>query len=173
MSSLGQTSSHQAGERSSGPQGTRLFATEELRQYASEAEPEPDGPASKRKPVLEGLSPGLENLRIPLGQGRQTIGRRADNDIVIDDSSVSASHGWIIIQPGHYVIMNTLSTNGTYVNDRRVHEANLKHGDHLRLGEAEFRFLTREQGPGRVGRYRWLAVGAALIGIGSLAWWLI
>jgi hypothetical protein len=173
MSSPGKTPSFQDGEKSSGPQGTRLFSTEKLRQYASEAETAPDGPASKRKPVLEGLSPGLEKLRIPLGQGRQTIGRRADNDIIIDDSSVSASHGWIIIQSGHYVIMNTLSTNGTYVNDRRVHEANLKHGDHVRLGEAEFLFLTSERGTDRAGLYRWLAMGLAVIGIGSLAWWLI
>lgn len=173
MSSPGQTSSYRAGDRSAGPQGTRLFSTDALRQYASEVETAPDGPASKRKPVLQGLSAGLENLRFPLHQGRQTIGRRSDNDIIINDSSVSASHGWIIIQSAHYVIMNTLSTNGTYVNDRRIHEAQLKHGDHVRLGEAEFRFLTREQSGDPSGRQRWLAAGVVVTGIALLAWWLI
>lgn len=173
MSSPGQTLPHRAVEKSSGPQGTRLFSTQALRQYAGETEFAPDGPASTRQPVLEGLSPGLESLRFPLRQGRQTIGRRTDNDIIVDDSSVSGSHGWIIIQPEHYVIMNTLSTNGTYVNDRRVHEASLKHGDHVRLGEAEFRFLTREQDASPALRPRWIAWGLLLLGAAAIAWWLI
>lgn len=173
MSSLGQTTPDRSSDEPSGPQGTRLFSTDALRQYASETEFAPDGPASTRKPVLEGLSAGLENLRFPLRQGRQTIGRRTDNDIIINDSSVSGSHGWIIIQPGHYVIMNTLSTNGTYVNDRRVHEASLKHGDHVRLGEAEFRFLTREHDAGSAFRPRWIVWGLLLIAFAALAWWLI
>lgn len=173
MSSPGQTSPHRASEKSSGPQGTRLFSTEALHQYAGKMEYSPDGPASSRQPVLEGFSPGLESLRFPLRQGRQTIGRRPDNDIIVDDSSVSGSHGWIIIQPGHYVIINTLSTNGTYVNDRRVHEASLKHGDHVRLGEAEFRFMTREHDARSALRPRWILWGLLLLASAAVAWWLM
>lgn len=172
MSSPGHPVPRPAGEEPSGPQGTRLFSSEDLRQYAVETQIEPAGVASTREPVLEGLSPGMETLRFPLRQGRQTIGRRTDNDIVIDDSSVSGAHGWIIVHPGHYVIMNTLSTNGTYVNDRRVHEAVLKHGDHVRLGEVEFRFLTREHGA-RSFSLRWIAWSALLLASAAVAWWLI
>lgn len=173
MSHPGQTPSRRAAGTPSGPQGTRLFSTEALRQYASEADFASDGPASKHEPVLEGISPGLETLRFSLRPGRQTIGRNSDNDIVVNDSSVSASHGWIIIQHKHYVIMNTLSTNGTYVNDRRVHEATLKHGDHIRLGQAEFLFLTREHGAPRLLRPRWIVASLLLVGLGVLAWRLI
>jgi len=169
MSSPGQTPSRRVGRKTSGPQGTRLFSTESLRQYASDAGFASDGPASAHEPVLEGISPGLENLRFSLQSGRKTIGRSADNDIMINDPSVSASHGWIIIQPGHYMIMNTLSTNGTYVNDKRIHEATLKHGDHIRLGQAEFLFLTREGKP-RSTRLRWLVFGLMLTGLAWLAW---
>jgi pSer/pThr/pTyr-binding forkhead associated (FHA) protein len=68
--------------------------------------------------------------------------------------------------------MNTLSTNGTFVNDKRIHETILKHGDHIRLGQAEFAFLTRERGAAGWPRPRWIAAGVlALAGLGALAWW--
>ncbi len=162
MGSLEHGPGQRAGRKPSGPHGTRLFSTESLRQYATEADEAPSGPPSTRRPVLEGISPGLEQLRFSLHSGRQTFGRGSDNDLVINDPSVSASHGWIIIQSGHYVIMNTLSTNGTYVNDKRIHEATLKHGDHIRLGQAEFLFLTREDKQRPVW-LRWLVLGLAVI----------
>ncbi|TAL86186.1 MAG: FHA domain-containing protein [Rhodanobacter sp.] len=158
----------------SGPQGTQLFSTEDLRRYAYDAGYVSDGVASAHEPVLEGIGKGFENLRFSLRAGRQTIGRASNNDIVVDESSVSASHGWIINQQGHCVIMNTLSTNGTFVNDKRIHEATLKHGDHIRLGQAEFVFLTREIGPPRPARLTWIAGGLlVLIGLAALAWRLI
>ncbi|NUO73428.1 MAG: FHA domain-containing protein [Frateuria sp.] len=158
--------------RSSGPQGTRLFSAEELRQFAREATPVVLGRASAAAPVLEGASGDLQGRRISLRPGRQTIGRRGDNDVVLEDLSVSASHAWIMSQRNQYVIMNTLSTNGTFVNGKRVHEATLRHGDRVRFGQAEFTFLTRERGAGSDWR-GWLALGvAALAVLGLAAWWL-
>ncbi|WP_266168202.1 FHA domain-containing protein [Dyella subtropica] len=148
-----------------------MFSAEELRQFASEAEAGSDGRASAHEPVLEGVSAGLESRRYSLRSGRQTIGRRNDSDIVVDDLSVSASHAWIINQHGHYVIMNTLSTNGTFVNDKRVHEAVLKHGDRIRLGQAEFVFRTRERGTPPPSLLRYLTAGLLmLIALGVLIW---
>ncbi|WEN14714.1 FHA domain-containing protein [Rhodanobacter sp. AS-Z3] len=165
---------HLVGKRSAGPQGTQLFSAAELRQYASEMEQAPDGRASVHEPVLEGLSAGFEGRRFSLRSGRQTLGRGSNNDIVADDPSVSSAHAWIINQHGHYVIMNTLSTNGTFVNDKRIHEAILKHGDHIRLGQAEFVFLTRERGLAGASRLRWVAAGLlVLIALGAAAWWLL
>lgn len=173
MSDPDQTPFRATGRDPAGPQGTRMFSTADLRQYASEAEFVPDGPASAREPVLEAISPGLEKRRFSLHPGRQTIGRGCDNDIIVADSSVSASHSWINGRNRHYVIMNTLSTNGTYVNDRRIHAATLKHGDHIRLGQAEFLFLTREPGTRRRLGLRWILVGLLLTGLGALVWQLI
>lgn len=163
-----------AAVRRSGPQGTRLFRTEELRRHAIGFASEYSGHATTAKPVMQGRSLGLEKVRYTLRSGRQTIGRRNDNDIVVGDLSVSASHAWVINQQGHYVIMNTLSTNGTFVNDKRVHEAILKHGDRIRLGQAEFEFLTREKAGGGGWRGPLLAAGLiALAALAGLAWWLI
>ena len=159
-----------AGAPSSGSQGTRLFSAEELRQYAAQTGTPSDDRASADKPVLEGVSAGIEGRRFVLRPGRQTVGRRADNDIVVDDLSVSASHAWVINQPGHHVIMNTLSTNGTFVNDKRVHEATLKHRDRIRLGQAELVFITRESGAAGPTRTRWIAAAALLLALAVLAW---
>lgn len=162
------------GMRSSGPQGTRLFSADELHRYAADSMPQIEEGPSVAQPVLEGRSAGLEKRRFALHSGKQTVGRRADNDIVVDDPSVSASHAWIIHQQGHTMIMNTLSTNGTYVNGRRVHEAILRHGDRVRLGQAELVYLTRD---GRGVWRRWavrIAAGAVVLGaLGALAWWLL
>ena len=67
-----------SGERSSGPQGTRFFSTEALRQYASDAADGVDGTVSAHAPVLEGSSPGIEGRRFVIRPGRQAIGRRLD-----------------------------------------------------------------------------------------------
>ena len=174
MDSHAQILPRRVGMRSAGPQGTRLFSAEELRHCTGEPRFMTEAQASVREPVLEGVSAGIEGRRSSLRAGRQTIGRAGNNDIVVDDLSVSASHAWIINQQGHYVIMNTLSTNGTFVNDKRIHEESLKHGDRVRLGQAEFVFLTRERGTSGLAVMGWVALGLLLLGgLGGFAWWLI
>jgi hypothetical protein len=172
MANPHQPSSPTIGRRSSGPQGTQLFSADELNKLALETAPVSDGRASAKEPVLEGIHGALQGRRFSLRAGRQTIGRRDDNDIVINDLSVSSAHAWIMNQQGHYVVMNTLSTNGTFVNNKRVHEATIRHGDLIRFGQVEFVFLTREPGASRRARVSWFALAAvALMGLGALAWW--
>jgi hypothetical protein len=174
MNQHDQTPSRPAAKRPAGPQGTQLFSAEELRKHASDFMPDTQGRATAHQPVLEGTSEGVEGMRFMLRSGRQTIGRQSINDIVIDDSSVSSSHAWIMNQHGHYVIMNTLSTNGTFVNNKRVHDSVLKHGDAIRFGHAEFVFLTREGGMFSLGHVLRITIGLlVLAGLGALAWWLL
>jgi hypothetical protein len=174
MNSKGQPAPGAAGRRTSGPQGTQLFSAGELHSYAQAAGLNVAVRASTREPILQGVGAATAGKRFALQSGRQTIGRGSDNDIVIDDASVSSSHAWIINQHGRHVIMNTLSTNGTFVNDRRVHETALRHGDRVRLGQAEFVFLTREHDAAD-GRRRRLLVAATLllVTLAGLAWWLL
>lgn len=161
-----------AGRLRAGPQGTQLLSAAEMQQLALEETLASGGRASAHQPVLLGTQGALKGNRYTLRHGRQTIGRRVDNDIVINDPSVSATHAWIIHQSGHSVLMNTLSTNGTFVNDKRIHETVLMHGDRIRFGQAEFAFLTHEQNS--QGMRRYLYAAAALLGLlalGGLAWW--
>jgi hypothetical protein len=162
-----------SGKRFSGPQGTRIFVQEDLRQLASATDNAAEERPSAHRPVLESLGPEFGGRRFSVHPGRQTIGRLASNDIVVNGPSVSSSHAWITNQQGRCIIMNTLSTNGTFVNDKRIHQAILRHGDRIRLGQVELVFLTRDRdasGPRHLVR---LAIGLiVLIGLGALAWWL-
>ena len=164
--------------RAAGPQGTRLFSADELsqlREQANSADEAISDRASVQEPMLEGVGEGNQGRRYRVRPGRQTIGRRTDNDIVIDEPSVSASHAWIMNQQGHYVIMNTLSTNGTFVNGKRVHESELNHGDRIRLGSAEFVFLTSDKNLAGGNHRMLLGLGLGLLvlaAVAAVAWWL-
>ena len=169
----GQPHPTEVGKLRAGPQGTQLLSAAQMQQLALEQAPVSDGRASTHEPVLTGSQGALKGLRFTVRQGRQTIGRRVDNDIVINDPSVSATHAWIINQHGHCVLMNTLSTNGTFVNEKRIHETVLAHGDRVRFGQAELTFLTRE--PGTQTRVYGYATAArlGLLALAGLTWWLL
>lgn len=78
---------------------------------------------------------------VMFGVGGGSIGRAADNDLVLPDKSrfVSGHHARVFFRDGRYYLEDT-STNGTYINEadqpmaRRRH-AELNNGDILRFGE--------------------------------------
>ena len=66
-----------------------------------------------------------------------TIGRSKDNDITIDDASVSRHHATIIQTASGIVISDNGSSNGTFINGNRIHgEQALSTDDILKLGTA-------------------------------------
>ena len=76
--------------------------------------------------------------RYALRPGMTTIGRGGDNDIVLDTPSVSAHHAEIRYENGHYILYDRGSTNGTFVNGRRISGPNMiKAGWRVRVGEVE------------------------------------
>jgi pSer/pThr/pTyr-binding forkhead associated (FHA) protein len=82
--------------------------------------------------VLGGAGREGEIVRVP--SGRLTVGRNAKNLLVIKDSSVSGDHGEITREGSRCIVKDLGSSNGTFVNDRRVEEADLEVGDVLRFG---------------------------------------
>lgn len=68
------------------------------------------------------------------------IGRDADNDVVIDQNSVSRHHVSIVWDGTRYKAKDQGSANGTQLNGRRFEMAPLKSGDRLILGQVEVRF---------------------------------
>ncbi len=71
---------------------------------------------------------------IPLVDELINIGRSRDNQIVIDDKSVSRYHLQIRLRFGRYTLFDTQSRGGTYVNDVLIKEHNLQSGDVIRIG---------------------------------------
>jgi aspartyl protease family protein len=64
-----------------------------------------------------------------------TIGRDTDNDVVINDAKVSRHHLQIVSDGGNYRIVDFNSSNGTFVNDRKISgETALFANDIVRIG---------------------------------------
>ena len=88
----------------------------------------------ERSPDLE---PGSEHEL----QGGLTIGRSASSQLTVPDAFVSHMHARVFRRGQFHYIEDLGSTNGTFVNDRRiVQETQLKVRDELRLGETILRY---------------------------------
>ena len=70
-----------------------------------------------------------------------TLGRGAHCNITLNDGSVSTRHAYIASESSQLVLHDLQSTNGSLVNGERVSERALAHGDVIRLGATDVRFL--------------------------------
>jgi len=64
-----------------------------------------------------------------------TVGRHQENDIVIDHLGVSGKHARVAVEGQSVVLTDLQSTNGTYVNGRRVTEVELRPNDWISIGK--------------------------------------
>lgn len=67
----------------------------------------------------------------------KTIGRATGVDFVLDAALVSRVHCRLTASDAGLEVQDLQSTNGTYVNDRRVERLVLAAGDRLRVGRVE------------------------------------
>ncbi len=85
-------------------------------------------------PVHGGVAEPFE-----LNRPTTLIGRGKDCTAVVNDPSVSRIHGKITRDPSGRVVLEDLrSSNGVYVNERRVDVQDLQHGDRVRFGTVGF-----------------------------------
>ena len=96
----------------------------------------------------------VASLRTPAGRiyplvaAATRIGRLDDNDIVLDDVSVSRHHAVMIDTGTSYVVTDLRSANGVYVNGERVRSsASLAHGDEIRVCDHVFTFEIQVHEP--------------------------
>jgi FHA domain/zinc-ribbon domain len=97
-----------------------------------------DGPALV---VRSGGGRAGETFR-PAGE-RTRIGRSPDCDIFLDDVTVSRNHAVLFQRDGAFVVEDQGSLNGTFVNRRRIDNAELENGDELQIGKYRLTFVER------------------------------
>jgi hypothetical protein len=75
---------------------------------------------------------------------RTTIGRSPDNDIFLDDVTVSRKHAVLVQSDGQFRIEDLGSLNGTFVNRRRIDSATrLQSGDEVQIGKYRLSFISK------------------------------
>lgn len=80
------------------------------------------------------LTGELEGLEFALGQRPVAVGRHHERDLVLPEDVVSRHHATIVCRDGRCLVRDEESTNGTFVNDRRVKEQILRSGDTIEFG---------------------------------------
>jgi len=69
------------------------------------------------------------------------IGRHPDNNIILDDPTVSRHHLQIRLRLGSYMLFDVRSRAGTLVNGQTVREHTLKTGDIIRIGRTQLVYM--------------------------------
>jgi pSer/pThr/pTyr-binding forkhead associated (FHA) protein len=77
----------------------------------------------------------------PLDKEGVTIGRNEDNTIVVDNLAVSGYHARIDLAGKDHILTDLQSTNGTFVNDKKVVSHKLSHGDNVIVGKHVILFV--------------------------------
>src|SRR5881296_4410755 len=85
-----------------------------------------------------------ERSSVQLGPEPLLLGRDQQNDVELDDPRVSRKHAEIRLRLGRYTLYDLQSTNGTYVNGRRVAEKVLDDGDKISVGGLELVFRSAD-----------------------------
>src|SRR5262249_31512833 len=86
-------------------------------------------------PQLYWVGPGGQENVLPLVAGEVLIGRSSSADIVLNNQQVSRRHARLVKTQDGYSLQDLGSTHGTFVNDIRVEQCVLNHGDRISVGK--------------------------------------
>lgn len=87
----------------------------------------------------------MDNLvlkEIPLNKERTTLGRKAHNDIQIDNLAISGEHAVIVTILNDSFLEDLNSTNGTFVNGQQVKKHFLQNNDVIELGKYRLKYVN-------------------------------
>src|SRR5262244_284027 len=95
---------------------------------------------------------GGEQKRLDFDKPEVTIGRVQGNDVILPKGNVSKRHSRIVLKDGKFIIVDLKSTNGTYVNGRKITSPLvIKPTDKVYIGDF---ILSVEDGEAAAGRPR-------------------
>jgi hypothetical protein len=100
-------------------------------------------PARPAQPgrYIEVRGPGRRALLVSLEEGVTHVGRGLLADLRLDENSVSRRHAILVNRRSGVRLLDDRSSNGTFVNGKRITQTELSHGDVLVLGRVVLRYL--------------------------------
>ena len=81
---------------------------------------------------------GDERIAYILNEPEVSVGRTLNNSFVIEHPSVSKHHAKLMVVEDEYTLFDLDSSNGTFVNGKRVKETRLADGCAVRFGRAQY-----------------------------------
>jgi transcriptional regulator with GAF, ATPase, and Fis domain len=96
----------------------------------------------KCKFVMETAGRRKEKL---FDQSVVTLGAMEDNDMCVNEETVSRYHCKVVQDQDGYILVDNHSTNGTFINRVRIREAYLKSGCTVQLGKVEVKFYFADE----------------------------
>lgn len=130
-----------------------LAANDATRDQAEHLEPA-EKEAQPMAPPQRDFDPGETRKLIGQGEyashefalrpGQMNLGSGVDNDIRIKDQFISRHHVQILSSSRGTILKDMNSTNGTYVNSRRINKCALSDGDSITLGKLSFKFVRQK-----------------------------
>jgi hypothetical protein len=99
-------------------------------------------------PQLIASVEGVEIMHVQLNKDRTTLGRNADNDMVLDNMVVGGHHCVFALHGLADVFIEDLhSTNGTYINGKMVKRQRLHDGEVIGIGNFRIQYLAASDRP--------------------------
>jgi general secretion pathway protein A len=126
-------------EYATGTNRMRIPNFELTQPSSSDAGPTADAGHTVARILL--ASEGKTVMERELKPGRLVIGRTSDNDLQIDSKFISRHHCQIVTQADSCLIEDLNSTNGIYVQSKRVRRHNLNDGDVVQVGQHEIMYI--------------------------------
>lgn len=97
---------------------------------------------------LIGASGRFAGCEFGVGPGIHQIGRHSSNQVVLaGDGSVSRNHARLTVSSAGVTLQDLKSTNGTYINGKKIVRQAVNEGDTLRFGDAAFTFEKASEFP--------------------------
>lgn len=88
---------------------------------------------------------GIKIKEIPIYKETITIGKKGDNDIIIDNLAVSRHHARLVQKEDKFIFEDLDSVNGTFINEKKAAQCELRGGDHILIGKHTLVFLKENE----------------------------
>jgi FHA domain/Domain of unknown function (DUF1707) len=111
---------------------------DELRGLTADLPAQPPAKLARLRALFRRPGLGLPDAG-ELAAAHLLIGRSSACHLVLSDDTVSRRHAELRAEDGRWLLRDLGSSNGTWVNGRRVMEAEVRPGDLVQLGGAEIR----------------------------------